>query len=357
MDEAARLAPWVPEYQFRRGMWLAKAERSAEAARAFKLYLAADPGAADRQTVSELIRSLGAAKPPQPGETAPRSSPALPSPPARMQAGTVFKDCADCPEMVVIPAGRFVMGSPESELGRYDSEGPLHAVAVKSFALGKYDVTEQEFLLFLRQTGYQPAPCDRILGLSWHQLGSGLAYPPGADAPKEPAVCLSWYDARSYIAWLNRRIAGAGAGEADGPYRLPSEAEWEYAARAGTRTARWWGEAIGAGNANCNGCGSTWDNRLIAEAGSFPANPFGLHDMLGNVWQWTQDCWNETYAGAPGDGSAWAGGDCRKRVIRGGSWSNLTRFVRSAARSKAAADGADAYYDNYAGFRLARSLP
>ncbi len=270
-----------------------------------------------------------------------------------------FRDCPDCPTMVVVPAGRFIMGSPANEHGRFDAEGPPHAVSVHAFALGKYDVTSEEFLAFLRETGYQPAPCDPVLGLAWRSPGRGLAYPPGdVQPPRWPAVCLNWFDAEAYLAWLNSKLRGrAGATAGDGPYRLPSEAEWEYAARAGTTAARWWGDAIGTGKANCNGCGSAWNGRELAPVGSFAPNPFGLYDMLGNVWQWTSDCWNESYVGAPSDGSAWQTGDCSKRVLRGGSWSNVPEFIRSAARSRADAAGRDANYSSYAGFHVARTLP
>lgn len=272
--------------------------------------------------------------------------------------GHEFQDCPDCPEMVAIPAGHFVMGSPTTEKGRFDSEGPQHPVSIRAFALGKYDVTVGQFLTFLKQTGYQPAPCDPILDMTWRSPGEGIAYAPSdTDALNEPAICLNWYDAEAYVAWLNARVHGRVSGPAAGPYRLPSEAEWEYAARAGTTTARWWGEAIGIGNANCNGCGSRWDGVLIAPSGSFGPNPFGLYDMLGNAWQWTADCWNESYVGAPGDGRPWQTGDCSRRVLRGGSWSNLPEFLRSATRSKGDSAGRDFDYASYAGFRVARSLP
>ena len=271
-----------------------------------------------------------------------------------------FRECTDCPEMVAVPAGSFVMGSPVTEHGRFDSEGPQHAVTVRAFALGKYDVTIAEFLIFLRETGYQPLPCDAILRLHWQSQGHGLANTPGAtDSPLWPAHCLNWNDAEAYIAWLNSRVrdAPSAAGRRTGPYRLPSEAEWEYAARAGTTTARWWGDGIGVGNADCSGCGSKWDGELLAPVGSFGPNPFGLYDMLGNVWQWVNDCWSENYVEAPSDGSSKTNGDCTRRVLRGGSWSNLPSFVRSAARTKAEADGGDSDYSNYAGFRVARTLP
>ena len=261
--------------------------------------------------------------------------------------------------MLGIPAGSFVMGSPASERGRFDAEGPQHPVSVRAFALGKYPVTNDEFLAFLRETAYQPKPCDPILGLTWQSPGRGLAYPPGTiQPPRDPAVCLSWNDAQAYLSWLNGKVRGrASAAGNSNPYRLPSEAEWEYAARAGTTTARWWGEGIGTGNANCNGCGSRWDGKEIADVGSFRPNPFGLPDMLGNIWQWTGDCWNESYVGAPKDGSAWTTGDCSRHVLRGGSWANIPVFVRSAARIKGDAGGKDFDYSSYAGFRVARTLP
>jgi formylglycine-generating enzyme required for sulfatase activity len=277
-------------------------------------------------------------------------------------AGTLpsFKDCPECPEMVAIPAGSFLMGSPKWERGRFSAEGPQHRVTLGAFALGKYDVTNAEFLTFLRETGFQPAPCDPTLGLSWRSPGHGIAFAPVESEPaREPATCLNWYDAEAYVTWLNAKLRAQGAADAgaNGPYRLPSEAEWEYAARAGTTTARWWGDEIGTGNANCNGCGSSFDALLIAPVGSFKPNAFGLYDMLGNVWQWTDDCWNESYVGAPVDGSAWKKGDCSRRVLRGGSWSNLPEFLRSAARGKADSAGRDFDYSGYAGFRVARSLP
>ncbi len=282
---------------------------------------------------------------------------ALAGPAAAAAGPRTFRECPDCPELVAIPAGRLVMGSPLGEHGRFDTEGPQHAVSVPAFALGSTDVTVREYLAFLRDSGYQPAPCDHVLDLSWQSPGRGLAYAPGsAESPRQPAVCIGWDDAQAYVAWLNAKVRPPGAPKAGGPYRLPSEAEWEYAARAGTTTARWWGEAIGTNQANCNGCGSRWDNTLFAPVGSFGPNPFGLYDMLGNVWQWTEDCWHQTYAGAPADGGAWTSGDCGKRVLRGGSWSNLPIFVRSAARSSGAARGQDFDYASDAGFRVARSI-
>ncbi len=279
---------------------------------------------------------------------------------AQDQPAREFQECAECPVMVAIPAGSFVMGSPVHEPGRFDAEGPQHRVSLKAFALGKYDVTNTEFLAFLRETGYQPAPCDHILGLSWSSPGGGIAFSPGrTDAPREPAVCLNWGDAQAYVTWLNGKVRGlpSVARHSSGPYHLPSEAQWEYAARAGTVTARWWGQAIGRGNTDCDGCGSVWDGHRIAPVGSFRPNPFGLYEMLGNVWQWVDDCWHENYAGAPADGSSWRGGNCDERVLRGGSWSNTPAFIRAAMRAHADDFGRNFDYSGYAGFRVARDLP
>ena len=268
-----------------------------------------------------------------------------------------FRECPGCPQMVGVPAGKFLMGSSAHEPGRFDSEGPQHVVTVKAFALGQFDVTSEEFLAFLRASRYQPAPCNPLLGLGWKVAGRDLAYPPSQDEPPRwPAVCLSWKDAQAYIGWLNAQVKAAHPILANhaGPYRLPSEAEWEYAARAGSNTARWWGEEIGAANANCNGCGSEWDNRVLSPVDAFAPNPFGFYGMLGNAWQWTQDCWHPSYAGAPQDGSAWLDQNCAKHVLRGGAWNNVPIFVRAASRN--GGDG-DYDYSSLAGFRVARDLP
>jgi len=262
--------------------------------------------------------------------------------------------------MIAIPAGKFDMGSLQTEAVHFDNEGPRHQVRITAFAIGKHNVTTAEFLSFLKDTGYQPAPCNPILREGWRSPGHGLAYPPGmTDPPLWPAICLDWGDARAYIDWLNRKVRGlpSTAGAREGPYRLPSEAEWEYAARAGTTTARWWGDEIGINNANCNGCGSDWDRKLLAPVGTFGPNPFGLYDVLGNAWQWVEDCWHDNYVGAPVDGTAWTTADCNQHVLRGGSWINVPIYVRSAARTKANPSGRDFDSSIYAGFRVARSLP
>jgi len=280
---------------------------------------------------------------------------------ATERADREFKECTECPVMVGIPAGSFVMGSPPSESGRFDSEGPQHKVSVKAFALGKFDITSDQFLVFLRDTGYQPSPCNPLLDMGWRSPGHGRASPPyDGDAPHWPAVCLDWRDAERYVEWLNEKLRAErpSAAREHGPYRLPTEAEWEYAARAGTTTARWWGDDIGISMANCNGCGSIWDKRLLANVDAFAPNGFGLYGMMGNAWEWTADCWHPTYDGAPDDGSAWIEPDCPKHVIRGGSWISLPVFVRSAARSVGGGGEEGLYdYSTLTGFRLARDLP
>ncbi len=244
----------------------------------------------------------------------------------RRRAGEVFRDCPTCPELVVMPAGRFRMGCVS---GRdcEDDERPVHEVEVGSFALGVYEVTFEEYERFARATG-RDRPNDR----GWGRGG-------------RPVINVSWEDATAYAAWLS-----AEAGE---EYRLPSEAEWEYGARAGSTTRYSWGDDIGRNRANCPGCGSRWDGDETAPVGSFAANAWGLHDMHGNVWEWVEDCWHENYVRAPRDGSAWTtGGNCSRRVLRGGSWLNNPRDLRSALRGRSAT----ALRDGDVGFRVARTL-
>ena len=228
----------------------------------------------------------------------------------RFQSGKKFRDCPECPELVVVPEGTYMMGSPSSEAGRYGDEGPVHRVTIaRPFAVGVYEVTFAEWDACVSDGGcggYRPS--DR----GW---GRG----------SRPVINVSWADTQGYVRWLSRKT-GKG-------YRLLSESEWEYAARAGTGTRYWWGDGIGRSRANCNGCGSRWDRRQTAPVGSFPANAFGLHDVHGNVREWLEDCWNASYNGAPAEGSAWMSGHCSKRVLRGGSWDINPRNLRSAIRN------------------------
>ena len=253
------------------------------------------------------------------------SDPPVVEPPERAP-GDVFRECPTCPELVVIPAGRFRMGCVS---GRdcEDDERPVHEVEVGTFALGIYEVTFEEYERFARATG-RDRPNDR----GWGRGG-------------RPVINVSWGDARAYAAWLSDQT-----GEW---YRLPSESEWEYAAGAGSTTRYSWGDDIGRSRANCRGCGSRWDGDQTAPAGSFEANAWGLHDMHGNVWEWVEDCSNANYARAPRDGSAWTtGGNCGRRVLRGGSWDNGPRYLRSGNRSRG---DAGLRLDND-GFRVARTL-
>jgi formylglycine-generating enzyme required for sulfatase activity len=227
---------------------------------------------------------------------------------AQTGGGARLRDCPECPEMTVVPAGRFTMGTPANERGRDEAEGPQHDVSVGAFMLGVHPVTFEEWDACVAAGGCNGyLPDDQDWGRARH-----------------PVITASWDDAQSYVRWLSERTGRN--------YRLPSEAEWEYAARAGTTTVYWWGDEIGYGHANCTDCGGQWDGQQTQPVGSFPANPFGLHDMLGNVWQWVEDCWNDGYLGAPDDGSAWTIGNCRARVIRGGGWDNNQFSLRSGGR-------------------------
>jgi formylglycine-generating enzyme required for sulfatase activity len=260
-------------------------------------------------------------------------------------ASSDFRDCPDCPDMARIPAGHFTMGTRANEAGGTPAELPAHLVAIPApFAISKFDVTRAQFAKFANATGYKPnEKCDwrspRTHGQPMNQ----------SDA--DPVVCVSWEDASAYAGWL-ARMTGK-------PYRLPSEAEWEYAARAGSSTARPWGDRIRRENANygADKCCAAWaegrDRWLYTSpAGAFPPNAFGLYDVLGNVWQWVQDCGHPDYAGAPVDGSAWMIGDCSQHVVRGGAWFQPPDFERSAVR---ASDRADFRIGDI-GFRVARSL-
>ena len=229
------------------------------------------------------------------------------------------------PEMVVIPAGSFQMGCVSGINCSYNDK-PVHEVKIDSFAMSKYEVTFKEYDAFTDATGREWVDDE-----GW---GRG----------RRPVVNVSWYDAMAYTEWLWEQTGDR--------YRLPSEAEWEYAARAGSTTAYSWGDSIGRNRANCDGCASLWGNKRTALVGSFKANGWGLYDMHGNVWEWVQDCWNANYEGAPTDGTAWLSGDCDERVKRGGSWFSYPRDLRSANRGMYSAD----YRSSVIGFRIARSF-
>jgi formylglycine-generating enzyme required for sulfatase activity len=237
-----------------------------------------------------------------------------------------FRECAkDCPEMIVIPAGRFMMGSPPTEKGRSDDESQHEVTITKRFAASKYDVTFADWDACISVGGCPQAS----------DVGEGRG--------TRPIINVTWDDAQQYVAWFSKMTGQ--------PYRLLTESEWEYAARAGTVTAYYWGDEVGKGNANCDGCGSQWDARMTSPAGSFAANQFGLYDMAGDVWQWVQDCPHD-YNGAPTDGSAWTSGNCSGHVVRGGNWFYGPRMIRSALRNWLPAE----IRNGLLGFRVGRTL-
>ncbi len=230
-------------------------------------------------------------------------------------------------EMVVIPAGGFRMGCSSNDRSSCPGkEKPVHEVRIPAaFALSVHEVTFDDYDRFTYP--------NKVDDEGW---GRG----------SRPAINVSWDDAKEYVAWLSS--------ETGADYRLPSEAEWEYAARAGTVTKYSWGNEIGSNRANCDGCGSQWDDERTAPVGSFRPNAFGLYDMHGNVYEWVEDCWNSGYSGAPSDGSPWLrrGRYCADRVLRGGSWGYYPRYIGAANRLRATGYSRV----NHFGFRVARTL-
>jgi len=235
--------------------------------------------------------------------------------------GDVFHDCERCAEMVIIPAGAFDMGSST------ECENPVHRVSItKPFAIGRYEVTFDEWDRCVQDQGCKAQPDDRGWGRGDH-----------------PVINISWDDAKAFTVWLSQKTGQS--------YRLPSEAEWEYAARAGTTTAYWWGRNVGSREANCREC-NTGSGQQTSPVGSYKPNAFGLYDTAGNVAEWVEDCWNDNYRGAPKDGSAWTAGQCRLRGLRGGAYDSQAKFVRSTARFRYDSDVR--YPAN--GFRVVREL-
>lgn len=317
-----------------------------------------------------------------------------------LPAGAVFRDCPTCPEMVVVPPGTFMMGSTEADSAREMAaeapnefgflwlfgmdtrqlaartmahEHPQHRVVIETqFALGRFPITVGQFAEFVAETHRSAGRCF-LWGLHRPRIpivNDAWRSPGFSQTAENPVVCISWRDAKAYVAWLNKKIPSPdGAGDL---YRLPSEAEWEYAARAGTATTRWWGNDIGDGLSWCDGCGDpywpTLNLKVAPYTGQpanmrrllpgtipvrwFPPNPFGLLGMPGNVWEFVEDCWHGSYMGAPTTGALWISGTCEERVSRGGDWEEGTWAVRSATRQGVSPD--DAY--NTEGFRVARRI-
>ncbi|OMH36129.1 SUMF1/EgtB/PvdO family nonheme iron enzyme [Motiliproteus sp. MSK22-1] len=277
---------------------------------------------AERNRPKSIIVSDSAIKPTtsKPEETEPGSA---------FTNGSVFKDeilpNIFGPNMVVIPSGKFKMGD-RNRRGD-DNELPIHQVTIRRpFALSQHEITFAEYDLFAINTG-RPLPDDE---------GWGRA--------NRPVINVSWNDANAYADWVRRQTGLA--------YRLPTEAEWEYSARAGSSTAFWWGNDKGINNAACDDCGSQFDGIQTAPVGSFKANPYGLYDMTGNIYEWVSDCYNDNYEDAPNDGSSWNVGQCNYRVMRGGSWYDISRLIRSASRYRHPANSSR----NSWGFRLALDL-
>ncbi|NQU60780.1 MAG: formylglycine-generating enzyme family protein [Rhodospirillales bacterium] len=246
-----------------------------------------------------------------------------------LKPGQVFKDCPECPELVVIPAGIFIMGLN----GKKKSQKPAHRVNItKPFAMGRFEIKFSEWLACADDGGCQHRPDDH----KWGRKG-------------RPVINVTYFDAMEYLSWISKKTGQV--------YRLPSEAEWEYADRGGSTSLWWWGDKVGKNHANCKDCKSKWSDggtepHGSAPVGSFKANPFGLYDTAANVFEWVQDCWNKTHKGAPTDASARMQGNCRYRVIRGGSFYYYSKVAKAAYRAKNP-PGVKSYW---LGFRVLREI-
>ena len=279
----------------------------------FKTYLEAYPDGKFAAEAREKLRRIEGAAAAPTTPTAPATPPgartapppAGPGPtPVASGPGTT-RDCPQCPVLVAIPAGAFAMGSTEV----FPFEGPVHQVTIrKPFQIGQREVTYEEWDVCVAEGGCSFSPNDRGLGR-------------GA----RPATNLDWNDAQQYVVWLSKKTGKT--------YRLPTEAEWEYAARGGTATSYPWGKTMEKGRANCAGCNGDNPGAAVA-TGTYPPNDFGLYDTQGNAAEWVEDCWNDSYRGAPADGSAWTKPRCQERVLRGGSFNNDPRYLRSSSRYK-----------------------
>lgn len=258
---------------------------------------------------------------PPPSASTPTPTPA-PTPPIARKPGVDIQDCPACPVLAAVPAGSFTMGSNTSD----PSEKPARRMAIaKPFAVGRTEVTVQQW-----QACVEAGACPRVADTQ--------------RAPNQPAGDISWDDAQVYVKWL-AKVSGK-------PYRLPTEAEWEYAARGGTASRYWWGEDMKGGTANCRGCGEPWQEGGPTPVASFAANGFGLHDTSGSLWEWVQDCWHSSYRNAPADARAWEEALCRQRVIRGGSWRDGASYMPASTRFRY--DASVRHSQN--GFRVARDL-
>lgn len=285
------------------------------------------------------------------------------SPSAAQTPATSFRDCADCPEMVVVPAGSFTMGSPPTEANRRTNEGPQRQITfARPFAVGRFEVTRAQYAAFSTATGRQARTncgTDRSTHGTWAMDPNGSwrdpAFSQGVD---HPVVCVSWVDAQAYVAWLNSQTSGG--------YRLLSEAEWEYAARAQSGSAYPWGADANSGCAHMNGGDATtltsypsWNVVTCTDGGvyttpvgSYRPNAFGLYDMIGNAQEWVADCHEVSLDSVPSDGRAYTGGSCVDHVLRGGRWSSQPFGLRAAYRHERGPNEAT----NSDGFRVAKTL-
>jgi len=315
---------------------------------------AAKPEPTDKPPVTPL-------PPPAKPKPRPPAQVASRGPDASLKPDETFSDCADCPAMVVIPASGFVMGSPKDEKGRWTNEGPQRPVKIaSSFAVGKFEVTRGEFAQFVKDENYDAGnECWTLEeGKGENRTGRNWRNPGFEQTDRDPVVCVNWNDAKAYVAWLSEKTKQ--------PYRLLSEAEWEYMARGGTTTSRFWGNAdegceyANAADLTAKETHPGWTTSKCRDGylhtspvGRFKANAFGVHDVLGNVWEWVEDVWHDSYEGAPDDGSAWTeSGNQSLRVLRGGSWGRKPEDLRSAIRGR---DG-NGFRGGSFGFRVSRTL-
>jgi formylglycine-generating enzyme required for sulfatase activity len=317
-----KLAGVVPKNsaeQFELAFW--ESIKDSNHASDYEAYLKSYPKGRFAALAQARIARLRVAPPssPTPAATPKPAPPPGAQAPAAAATGAELKDCAACPPLISLPAGQFTMGSNSSD----PSERPAHKVSLANpFAIGKYEVTAGQ----------------------WNACADARACQRSTQANEAPVRDVSWDDVQQYLKWLS-----TASGK---PYRLPTEAEWEYAARGGTTTAYWWGDKLVPGKANCKDCGPPWQVDAPANAGSFGANPFGLYDMNGSVWEWVADCWHSGFKDAPADGRAWEGPNCTVRVIRGGSWREGAAYMVASTRFKYDAS----VRNGQNGFRVARNL-
>ena len=318
LEPAKPAAPTEPGVSLEIRYW--NIIKNSDVAGDFRTYLDAYPGgqfAAAARARLQQIENKGGGAPAN--ANAPEVKPGAAAGNAPASAG--LRDCPRCPQVMAIPAGAFAMGS----VAVFAFEGPVHQVTIgKPFYIGQREVSFEEWDACVAEGACIYSPDDR-----------------GAGRASRPVTNVDWNDAQQYLAWLTKKTGQK--------YRLPSESEWEYAARAGSGASYPWGQTMEENRANCLGCNAQ-PNKAAVATGSYPANGFGLYDMAGNAAEWVEDCWNDSYKGAPADGSAWTRPRCQERVLRGGSFNNDPRYLRSAARFKYDFDVR--FYTN--GFRVAR---